>query len=368
MPEEPVPPQSPIIRRIDAAGNLSKQTLGRIVKTVIVVFVIITFVWYRHSQPKEKRVVAAAPPPAQPHMRPADFSTPRPYTGNPQPSRQAPSVAQHSDEDDLRKQAREQRRAWDMRAATATSIIADGTKAQLRNVSNVIQQERQHSVEPAVHTEAPAQHKDLLAYDPSLPLYTLAEHTVINAVLDSKIEGEMSGPIDAHVSMNVYLPNSTTLIIPQGAKITGEENKVSYQSQSRLAVTFHRILVYVPGSTKPYSISLDKATPGLDQQGGAGLHGKTNNHFLQIFGASIAVGLVNGLSELGSYGGGYSPAYGFYNGISQSTSESTYLVMSRYLNRLPTNTVQEGTRVVIELLEDTQLPSYEEAANALLQN
>ena len=72
----------------------------------------------------------------------------------------------------------------------------------------------------------------------------------------------MTGPVDAHVSTDVYLPGTRTLAIPQGAKALGEAVKVGGFGQQRLAVTFHNIQVFQEG--KPFcSIHLAQ-DPGLD--------------------------------------------------------------------------------------------------------
>src|ERR1700758_1420382 len=104
---------------------------------------------------------------------------------------------------------------------------------------------------------------------------------------------------------------------PARARVLGEAGKVSSFGQQRLAVAFHRILV--PG-LKPYAIPLDKQLPALAQAGEVGLHDKVNNHYFSIFGASLAVGAIGGLAQIGNSatGFGYDPSVQFRNGVSQS--------------------------------------------------
>jgi type IV secretion system protein TrbI len=201
--------------------------------------------------------------------------------------------------------------------------------------------------------------KQPLDFNPAAqPDYWLPEGTVIEAVLTNWLDGDAAGPVNCMITTDVYLPGTRLILIPQGARVLGEAGKVSSFGQQRLAVAFHRILV--PG-LKPYSIPLDKEPPALAPAGEVGLHDKVNNHYSSIFGASLAVGAIGGLAQIGnSFSGfGYDPSVQFRNGVSQSTGESADRILDRFLNRLPTITIREGTRVKILLTGDLQVPAYD---------
>ncbi|MGI9072258.1 MAG: TrbI/VirB10 family protein [Bryobacteraceae bacterium] len=190
------------------------------------------------------------------------------------------------------------------------------------------------------------------------PTFWLPEGTVMEAVLTNRLNGDAVGPLNCMITTDVYLPGTRMVVIPQGARVLGEASKVSSLGQQRVAVAFHRILV--PG-LHPYSIPLDKEPPGLAQAGEVGLHDRVNNHYFSIFGASLAIGAIGGLAQIGNgfSGFGYDPSVQFRNGVSQSMAESSDRVLDRFLNRVPTITIREGTRVKILLTDDLQLPSYE---------
>ncbi len=190
------------------------------------------------------------------------------------------------------------------------------------------------------------------------PTAWLPEGTVIEAVLTNRLDGDAVGPVNCMVTTDVYLPGTRTLVLPQGARVLGAASKVSSFGQQRLAVAFHRILV--PG-LHPYSIPLDKQPPGLAQPGEVGLHDKVNSHYVSIFGASLAIGAIGGLAQIGNgfSGFGYDPSVQFRNGVSQSLAESSDRVLDRFLNRMPTITIREGTRVKILLTDDLELPTYD---------
>ena len=50
-----------------------------------------------------------------------------------------------------------------------------------------------------------------------------------------------------------------------------------------------------------YSVNLDQFK-GMNQIGDTGLRDQVNNHYLRIFGASLAVGAIGGIAEAGTGG------------------------------------------------------------------
>lgn len=184
------------------------------------------------------------------------------------------------------------------------------------------------------------------------PKLGLQEGTFIPAVLVNKLDGDFTGPVVVQVSNDVYSPDLRELKIPQGSRILGEAQRVGQQNQQRLAVTFHKLQIADGSELRSYYLD----APGLDQEGATALKDKVNNHYLQIFGASLAIGAIGGLAQIGNgnYGGyyGYDAESEFRNGITQSMAQSSTQILSRFLNRLPTITIRPGTRCVVYLRGD----------------
>ena len=108
-----------------------------------------------------------------------------------------------------------------------------------------------------------------------------------------------------------------------------------------------------------YSVSLDQFK-GLDQTGATALKDKINNHYVKIFGASLAVGVIGGVAQLGTgsvltQNGADRIRQGFSLGMAQAGEQ----ILDRFLNILPTVTIREGTRVKIYLSNDLLLPDYQ---------
>ena len=183
--------------------------------------------------------------------------------------------------------------------------------------------------------------------------YVLFEGTMIETVLMNRLDGSFAGPVMCLVSTDVYSHDRQHVLIPAGTKVLGEAQKVSAFGQDRLAVFFHRLIM-----PDGYSESLDQFK-GLDQQGATALHDKVNNHYVKIFGASLAVGILGGIAEVGT-GSVYTASaldqarQGFGQGMAMSGER----ILDRFLNLMPTITIREGARVKIYLSNDLLLPDY----------
>ena len=187
--------------------------------------------------------------------------------------------------------------------------------------------------------------------------YRLFEGTIIECVLTNRLDGTFSGPVNCLVSYNVYSRDHNHLLIPRGSRVLGEVHPVETSGQQRLAVTFHRLIM-----PDGFSVNLDQFH-GLDQVGETGLRDHVNHHYLQIFGASIAIGMIGGLAQSNTqYGASTSATDAYRQGVASSLSQSSLHILDRFLNILPTFTIREGQRIKIYLQDDLALPAYENHA------
>ncbi len=182
----------------------------------------------------------------------------------------------------------------------------------------------------------------------------LIEGTVIETVLINRLDGSFSGPVECLVTTPVYSHDRQRIVIPSGARVLGSAAPVQTWGESRLAVSFHR-LVLPDGST--YSLDRFK---GLDQIGETGLKDEVNRHYLQVFGASLAIGALSGLAQYGTVGGFGTTGFGdqYRQAAGASLAASTGRVLDRYLNVLPTIRIREGYRIKVYLTNDLDLPAY----------
>jgi type IV secretory pathway VirB10-like protein len=183
--------------------------------------------------------------------------------------------------------------------------------------------------------------------------YVVFEGTVLETVLINRLDGQMPGPVECLLTGDVYSHDRQHLLIPAGSKLLGETRKVENFGQNRLAVTFHRLLM-----PDGYSASLDHFQ-GLNQIGDAGLRDQVNNHYLRIFGTSLAIGAIGAVAEGGTSGAlTASGKDRLRQGFAQSIAQSSAQILDRFLNILPTVTIREGHRIKVYLSGDLALPDY----------
>jgi len=187
--------------------------------------------------------------------------------------------------------------------------------------------------------------------------YLVYEGSVLDAVLMNRLDGDAVGPVKVLVSNPLYSHDHQHVIIPDGTVVLGEAKKIGaagFGQQRRMAVVFHRLIM-----PDGYSVDLDQFH-GLDQIGEEGLKDKVNNHYLQIFGTSVALGLVAGAAQITQGGGTIttSGSQAFTTGAAGSVSQSATTILDRFIQIPPTITIREGHRVKVYFTQDLLLPAY----------
>ena len=187
--------------------------------------------------------------------------------------------------------------------------------------------------------------------------YVVFEGTTLDTVLMNRLDGDAPGPVKVLVSNPLYSHDHQHVLIPDGSIVLGEAKKIGatgFGQQRRMAVVFHRLIM-----PDGFSVDLDQFH-GLDQIGQEGLKDKVNNHYLQIFGTSIALGVIAGAGEIEAGGGTISTSgsQAFTSGAAGSVSGSATTILDKFIPIPPTITIREGHRVKVYFSQDMLVPSY----------
>ena len=174
------------------------------------------------------------------------------------------------------------------------------------------------------------------------------EGSFLEAALVTQLTGDFPGPVLAVVSVPFYSADRQRVLVPRGARVLGTAQAVSNQDQSRLAVSFHRLIL--PDGRW---ISLDFR--GLNQAGEGALKDQVNRHYFSMFAAVGAVGVLSGLTAArgNPYEGGVA---GFRAGAGQGLGQAATRILDRFLNRLPTITIRAGHRLRVWFTSDVLVP------------
>ncbi len=176
-------------------------------------------------------------------------------------------------------------------------------------------------------------------------LYAIFEGTVLETALVNRLDSSFAGPIITMVTNDAYSHDRQHVLIPAGTKCIGRTTPVESLGQTRMAVSFHRLIM-----PDGYSVDLDQFE-GLNQLGDTGLKDKVDHHYFQIFGVSIALGFLGAISQ-------NELEYPF-DSAGPQFARSAAQILDRFLNILPTVTIREGHRVKVYLTQDLKLPAYD---------
>jgi type IV secretion system protein VirB10 len=188
--------------------------------------------------------------------------------------------------------------------------------------------------------------------------YVIYEGLTMDTILMNRLDGDAPGQVKVMVSSPVYSHDRQHVLIPDGTVVLGEARKIGsngFGQQRRMAVVFHRMIM-----PDGYSVDLDQFH-GLDQIGEEGLKDKVNNHYFEIFGTSIALGVISGAGQIAAGGGTIttSGSQAFTTGAASSVSQSATTVLDRFIQIPPTITIREGHRIKVYFTQDMLLPAYE---------
>ena len=174
------------------------------------------------------------------------------------------------------------------------------------------------------------------------------EGSFLEAALVTQLSGDFPGPVLAVVSVPFYSADRQRILVPRGARVIGTAQAVANQDQSRLAVSFHRLIL--PDGRW---VSLD--FHGLNQAGEGALKDQVNRHYFSMFAAVGAVGVLSGLTAArgNPYEGGVA---GFRAGAGQGLGQAATRILDRFLNRLPTITIRAGHRLRVWFTSDVLVP------------
>lgn len=127
------------------------------------------------------------------------------------------------------------------------------------------------------------------------PALTVAQGTLIPAILETAIDSDLPGYARALVSGDVRSFDGSRVLIPRSSRLIGQYKSGLQAGQTRVYVVWQRLI-------RPDGVSVALASPGVDFAGQSGLSGSVNNHFLKRYGAAMLLSVLAGVGSLASSG------------------------------------------------------------------
>jgi len=169
---------------------------------------------------------------------------------------------------------------------------------------------------------------------------TVAQGTVIPAVLETALDSTRAGLARAIVSRDVRGFDGTRVLIPRGSRLIGEYRSEVQPGQNRAMVNWFRLI-------RPDGTTISIGSPAGDPLGRAGIRANVNSHFFQRFAGAILQSALDIGVALAASGADNSGVL-FVPGAFQNATPQ--IVQQQQIT--PTLTVRPGTSISIFVARD----------------
>ena len=127
------------------------------------------------------------------------------------------------------------------------------------------------------------------------PATTVAQGTMIPAILETAINTDVPGYVRAVVSQDVKSYDGSRVLIPRSSRLVGQYQSGLQAGQKRAYVIWTRVI-------RPDGVSVALQSPGTSFDGTTGLAGDVDSHFFSRFGSAMLLSVIGGLTTVASGG------------------------------------------------------------------
>jgi type IV secretion system protein VirB10 len=176
---------------------------------------------------------------------------------------------------------------------------------------------------------------------------TVAQSTLIPAVLETAFDSRRPGFARAIVSRDVRGFDGTKVLIPRGSRLTGEYRSDIQPGQKRALINWTRLV-------RPDGVTIALGSPTADTLGRGGVRGKYNSHFFERFTGAIlqsALDVGVNVASRAAAGGVIVVPGGTGPNLGQAFQTGNRIV--------PTLTVKAGTSISVFVARDLDFGSSE---------
>jgi type IV secretion system protein VirB10 len=176
---------------------------------------------------------------------------------------------------------------------------------------------------------------------------TIAQGSLIPAVLETAFDSRRPGFARAIVSRDVRSFDGTQVLVPRGSRLIGEYRSDIQPGQRRALINWTRLI-------RPDGVTIAIGSPAADTLGRGGVPGNYNSHFLERFGSALlqtAIQIGATAASRATSGNVILALPGSAPSVSQP--QSTRIV--------PTLTVRAGTSISVFVARDLDFSAAERA-------
>jgi type IV secretory pathway VirB10-like protein len=184
------------------------------------------------------------------------------------------------------------------------------------------------------------------------PELFIPQGTMIAGILETAIQSDLPGMLRAIVSEDVYGFDGSKLLISKGSRLIGQYKSGLVRGQIRVFVMWNRIL-------RPDGVSINIGSYGTDDLGRSGLDGKLDTHFMERFGSSILLSMIDTGMHIGanSLSNQNSATVAIESG--QDASSAAQIALENSISIPPTVHIDQGKRIKVFVSKDIDFASIE---------
>lgn len=174
---------------------------------------------------------------------------------------------------------------------------------------------------------------------------TVAQGTLIPAVLETALDSTRPGHVRAMVTRDVTGSDGSRILIPRGTRLFGDYEADLKPGQNRAFVQWTQLV-------RPDGVSIAIDSPAADRLGRTGIEGRVDSHFLERFGSALLQSTLNfGVGWAGRSIGGDNPVIVALPGATQGGASVTGSQVQ------PTLRVDAGVTVTVFVARDLEFPA-----------
>lgn len=172
------------------------------------------------------------------------------------------------------------------------------------------------------------------------PDKTLAQGSVIQAVLQVAINSDLPGNVVAVISEPVPAYSGNRILIPRGSRLFGSYRSGIQTNQKRILIAWNRILT-------PEGKSLEISSVGGDALGRSGLTGFVDTKFGERFGSAALISMIGAAPSIAAEQASNKIASDTLQNIGNDLSDATGSVIAEQIALAPTIYIDQGASVTV---------------------
>ncbi len=173
----------------------------------------------------------------------------------------------------------------------------------------------------------------------------IPQGTMIAGILETAIQSDLPGMVRAIVSENVYAFDGTQLLVPKGSRLIGRYRSGLVRGQSRVFIIWNRLI-------RNDGMSINIGSFGTDDLGRSGIGGYADTHFLERFGSSVLLSLIDTGLKIGANSLDNDNTATLALETGNNFSNSAEIALENSIAIPPTVHIDQGTRINVFVGKD----------------